>query len=396
MPQDDQINYNVKVRLDPNTQNADSSVIYDFSAKKFALGTGTGITITNPTDGNILTADGTQNNIIGENYLRFANGVSPGTANGNLIIGTTVGTGGAANGYQRLDIGDNATTSPFAQLIVHSTVGGENGPFVRFGLDDPNVSVIGFGAKDEASNKKFQIGTYGDKSSTSFTPYLSMNHAGRLGAGIDWDGFFIDDANSGLEIAGNYLNSIISSAGPNSTAVLKITSTSSTTTELNIAQIVRLNIPQSGFSPAVPAIAPRFIDFQVTNNTPGGTLANPYSAGYILYTPSGGASLHSVSDKRLKKNFRPLPVGLPELLLINPIEYEWKGSSIAEKGFIAQELYKIYPDAVNKPLTDDVEKEAWTISYSKLTPLLVKSIQDQQEIIKNLEKRIETLEKKTN
>ena len=32
MPQDNQINYNVKVRLDPNTQGADSSVIYDLSS----------------------------------------------------------------------------------------------------------------------------------------------------------------------------------------------------------------------------------------------------------------------------------------------------------------------------------------------------------------------------
>ena len=384
MPQNDQIKYNVKVLLDPNTQ-ADSSVIYNSTDKKFELGTGTGITITNPTDNNILTADGTTSNIIGESYLRWVDGTSTGQVNGTLIVGNIASE--LAQGYQILNIGNNNISSGFPSLIVHTTNSSTDNPYVRFGLQDGNTAVIGFGAKNNASNKKFQIGTYDGETSTVFTPYLSMNHVGRLGAGVDWDGFFIDDANSAFEIAGDYLNSTANSNGTNDTAVVKITSTATDTNYLNIAQIVRLDIPQSGWTSAVASVAPRFIDFQVRHNSPGGTLATPYSAGYIIYTPGGGANFHSVSDKRLKKNFKPFSAGLPELLLINPIEYEWKKTSIAEKGFIAQELYEIYPDAVHKPSTEDAQKEPWTIAHSKLIPLLVKSIQDQQEIVKKSRKK---------
>ena len=48
MPQNDQINYSVKVRLDPDGQLTDQSVIWNNTSKKFELGTGTGITINNP------------------------------------------------------------------------------------------------------------------------------------------------------------------------------------------------------------------------------------------------------------------------------------------------------------------------------------------------------------
>ena len=62
-----------------------------------------------------------------------------------------------------------------------------------------------------------------------------------------------------------------------------------------------------------------------------------------------------------------------------------------EKGFIAQELYEIYPSAVYKPKK---EEDMWGIDYSKLTPILVQAIKDQQIIINELKNRITNLENK--
>ena len=47
------------------------------------------------------------------------------------------------------------------------------------------------------------------------------------------------------------------------------------------------------------------------------------------------------------------------------------------QGFIAQELYKVYPQAVI-PGDDDglIIKRAWAVDYGKLTPLLVKAVQE--------------------
>ena len=61
-------------------------------------------------------------------------------------------------------------------------------------------------------------------------------------------------------------------------------------------------------------------------------------------------------------------------------------------GFVAQELYDVYPAAVRKPKIDS--KENWMINKSNLIPLLVKSIQDQQEIIKSHEAKIKSLEER--
>jgi len=44
-------------------------------------------------------------------------------------------------------------------------------------------------------------------------------------------------------------------------------------------------------------------------------------------------------------------------------------------GFIAQELYEIYPQAVTVG-GEDSKTRPWQVDYGKLTPLLVKSVQD--------------------
>lgn len=56
-------------------------------------------------------------------------------------------------------------------------------------------------------------------------------------------------------------------------------------------------------------------------------------------------------------------------------------------GFIAQDLYKVYPEAVSKG-NEDVKVKAWMVDYSKLTPLLVKAVQDQQKEIAALKAQL--------
>jgi hypothetical protein len=44
-------------------------------------------------------------------------------------------------------------------------------------------------------------------------------------------------------------------------------------------------------------------------------------------------------------------------------------------GFIAQDLYKAYPEAVVVG-DEDVKKKAWSVDYGRITPLLVKAMQE--------------------
>ncbi len=102
------------------------------------------------------------------------------------------------------------------------------------------------------------------------------------------------------------------------------------------------------------------------------------------------------SDGRLKTNRTPLPYGLQEILQIEPLTYfhhnseEKDGKLVIQEsgaqqiGFVAQDLYKIIPEIVGKP--ENEAKELWGVSYDKLTPVLVKAIQEQQQMIETLQK----------
>jgi hypothetical protein len=74
------------------------------------------------------------------------------------------------------------------------------------------------------------------------------------------------------------------------------------------------------------------------------------------------------------------------------------------QGFIAQDLYKVYPEAVMTNGDDGAKPLAkgatpWRVDYGRLTPLLVKSIQELKAVndsqaaeIKLLKERLDKLE----
>lgn len=104
------------------------------------------------------------------------------------------------------------------------------------------------------------------------------------------------------------------------------------------------------------------------------------------------------SDARLKMNPSEFS-GLDKVLLMIPREFEWKSNpGKRDKGFFAQELFEIYPEAVSVGkdiLTKNGELERpWGIDYGRLTPVLVKAIQEQQATIEALQARLTALEAK--
>lgn len=60
-------------------------------------------------------------------------------------------------------------------------------------------------------------------------------------------------------------------------------------------------------------------------------------------------------------------------------------------GFIAQDMCQIIPEIVGVP--EDETKELWGISYDKLTPVLVKAVQELKAENDELKVRLERLEK---
>jgi hypothetical protein len=101
------------------------------------------------------------------------------------------------------------------------------------------------------------------------------------------------------------------------------------------------------------------------------------------------------SDQRWKTNIKPIQNALDNVLKMQGVTYYWKVDEYPDKhfpegeqiGFIAQEIEKVYPQLV---LTD---KDGYkSIDYSKLTPILVEAIKEQQKIIEELQKVIQQLQ----
>ncbi len=129
----------------------------------------------------------------------------------------------------------------------------------------------------------------------------------------------------------------------------------------------------------------------------GTTVGTGATIGSIVPNVAGGTSVvyNTTSDKRLKENIVSTHFGLADLMKIGVKDYNFKSdeTKTVQTGFLAQDLYEVYPEAVSVG-GENAQENPWGVDYGKVTPLLVKAIQDQQKIIEQLEARIKVLESK--
>jgi hypothetical protein len=122
------------------------------------------------------------------------------------------------------------------------------------------------------------------------------------------------------------------------------------------------------------------------------------AAGSIQHTASTTVNYATASDARLKTNIVDSPSALSVANQIKVRSFDWKTDGHhVDYAFIAQELHEHFPDAVCQG--DDSEeivdpKQTWQVDYGKITPLLLKAIQEQQALITTLTDRITALEAK--
>jgi len=116
----------------------------------------------------------------------------------------------------------------------------------------------------------------------------------------------------------------------------------------------------------------------------------------------------NTSDRREKKDIQQLNYGLSEILNLNPVRFRWKAKpEQGEKlGLIAQDLLEIIPEVVKtheyvrtedtkNAIPEKKELDRLGVYYTDLIPVLVKAIQEQQEIIDNQNKKITLLSQQT-
>jgi hypothetical protein len=82
---------------------------------------------------------------------------------------------------------------------------------------------------------------------------------------------------------------------------------------------------------------------------------------------------------------------------INIYDYSFKGDPQKKvlTGFMAQELYDVFPQSVSKPResNEPAEKNPWMVDYGSVTPLIIKSVQEQQQMIDEFKKSNDNLKK---
>ena len=110
-------------------------------------------------------------------------------------------------------------------------------------------------------------------------------------------------------------------------------------------------------------------------------------------------TIAAISDIRLKENIRDIDAGLAEVMALKPRTFDWKegkGKNIkGDRGWIAQEFEKVFPDMIGTWLDKPPEgEEPYKSVGADLVPVLTKAIQEQQAIITALEARIAALEAK--
>lgn len=353
------------IRLIVPTDNA-SNVTGTVAVANGGTGTNTG-SITG-TGALTFTAGGTNQNI----------NLTP-SGTGNIILRNNVGIGTTTpSTSQHIENGNNFgsdpgnTTSPSlyvyntnsASTTAHSTAtirtngsGGGN-PYLSFDINGIRGYSMGI---DNADLDKFKFHTNWNLNN-SVAPAFTVTTENRVGIGT------VTPA-SRFHIQSSDANSLY---------------IESTTSDNNGMFILNANTNQSWSNNWH-----EFVYFQKQGTT----------IGSISGTSNGAAVLYNTtSDYRLKTDLKKFN-GLDLIKKIKTYDYAWKSNNSRMYGVMAHELQEVLPYAVSGK-KDAVDKEGkiipQAVDYSKLTPILVKAIQEQDMKMKLLEERILQLEKLLN
>ena len=115
---------------------------------------------------------------------------------------------------------------------------------------------------------------------------------------------------------------------------------------------------------------------------------------------TASVSYDTSSDRRLKEDISAMETMIDKIMLLNPATYKWKGDNFNSFGFIAQEVYNVFPELrpdvssycdvndLENPIDRNGNPYYYGLDYGKFTPFLTKAL---QEVISNHEDLIEKI-----
>ena len=316
--------------------------------------------------------------------------VGIGTNNPSTMLSVLAADGVADNNYLVSMTNSESTAGRNYGVAIQA---GTNGSDISFQVNNYNASsnlmrIKGNGDCHFPNASSFGIGT--DSAATTLHAKASGDCELRLEAGANQDARvrFGDATDNDLGYIGfnrnsGYMNfSINNTQGEHmridsSGKILMNTTTQSDSTVLTLGGVAS---SKNGLA--------------IVNSADTGTIYSIYfrnSSGSLIgsITNSGsGVAFNASSDYRLKENIKPLENGLSRVQQLKPIKFDWIDSKESCEGFIAHEVDEIFTDAV-AGIKDAEEMQG--IDYGRITPLLVKAIQEQQTQIDALQSEINLL-----
>jgi hypothetical protein len=220
----------------------------------------------------------------------------------------------------------------------------------------------------------------------------------------------INAGNTGLDITNNDSTGVVNLAttplgGGGKVMSFTMYNGSSSAEAMRIDSSGTLLVGQTG-NPATSSVVIKVatgtgngVNAQITSNTGTSYPWSNYNVGatYVggITCTSSATGFATSSDIRLKKNIENASSAIDKVLSAQVVSHDWiNDDSHVEFGFVAQDLENIIPQAVIKG-TDKEDGSMdipWGVDYSKIVPLLVKSIQEQQVLITDLTTRLAVLE----
>ena len=101
-----------------------------------------------------------------------------------------------------------------------------------------------------------------------------------------------------------------------------------------------------------------------------------------VYSNSGFLTNTNPSDRRLKENITTFAPSLDKVMQLRPVTFNWKENGQPGIGFIAQEVEAVIPELVGENAGG--EKGIYS---TEMIPYLVKAMQEQQEMIRELQQQ---------
>ena len=285
----------------------------------------------------------------GGNIADAASAVAIGTFNdpdGDLAV--ALGTGNDADGFLSVAIGDGNDATGTNSIALGTDLNSPSYGEIVLGLWNTTYTPDNTGSFDE-DDRLLVVGN--GTASNNKKDALVINKAGR--SHFDGDAFGSNEY------------------------VMTIDNTRSNNTQPNNGLLI-----MAGHNSYNSSTQSSFIRFF----RPDGT-----NCGRIRQDGGNDIKLVDSSDERLKENIKPTRYGIEDVLKIEVKDYNFiiDDDDFVKTGFLAQQLYKVYPTAVT--VGDDVKTNPWGVTYADLTPLLVKGMQDQQEIINQQSQEINQL-----